>query len=275
MTEPRIGFIGAGNMATSLIGGLLASGQSPDLLLAADRDEGQRQALQRNHGIEALDSNLALAERVQVLILAVKPQVLKTVCTELQQTVRTRRPLILSIAAGIRTHQIERWLDHPAAIVRAMPNTPALIGCGASALYANAQVDPVQRAQAQRILAAAGMTVWLDDEEQLDLVTALSGSGPAYFFLFMETLAAAATDLGLPAGIARQLTLQTALGAARMAVESQDDLALLRRKVTSPGGTTERGIQAMQEGGIQALALDTLRAAHTRAIELAQQYEEA
>lgn len=275
MTEPRLGFIGAGNMATSLISGLLASGQPHDHLLAADRDEGQRQALRQKYAIEVLDSNAMLAERAQVLILAVKPQSLKAVCAELQQILQANKPLIISIAAGIRIRQLEHWLGYPAAIVRAMPNTPALIQCGASALYANAQVDPAQREQANRILAAAGMTVWLDDEEQMDMVTALSGSGPAYFFLFMETLMAAAAELGLPADIARQLTLQTALGAARMAIEGNDDLTTLRRRVTSPGGTTERGIQAMEAAGIYRLARNTLLAAHQRAIELSQQFEEA
>jgi pyrroline-5-carboxylate reductase len=275
MTESRIGFIGAGNMATSLISGLLASGHTHDHLLAADQDEGQRQALRQKYAIEVLNSNIMLAERVDVLILAVKPQSLKSVCTELQQALPVNQSLIISVAAGIRIRQIERWLGHPAAIVRAMPNTPALIQCGASALYANAQVDPAQREQANRILMAAGMTVWLDHEEQMDMVTALSGSGPAYFFLFMEALMAAAAELGLPAAIARQLTLQTALGAARMAIEGNDELTTLRRKVTSPGGTTERGIQAMEAAGIHSLARATLLAAHQRAIELSQQFEEA
>jgi pyrroline-5-carboxylate reductase len=275
MTEPQVAFIGAGNMATSLISGLLASGHMHDHLLAADQDEGQRQALRQKYAIEVLDSNIMLAERADVLILAVKPQSLKAVCAELQQTLQANKPLIISIAAGIRIRQLEHWLSYPAAIVRAMPNTPALIQCGASALYANAQVDPAQRAQANRILMAAGVTVWLDHEEQMDMVTALSGSGPAYFFLFMEALMAAADELGLPTTIARQLTLQTALGAARMAIEGNDDLRTLRRKVTSPGGTTERGIQAMEAAGIQSLARATLLAAHQRAIELSQQFEEA
>ena len=218
---------------------------------------------------------LAMAAVADVVVLAVKPQVLKPVATALAEAVQKRRPLIISIAAGVRTPAIARWLGGEVALVRAMPNTPALVASGATALYATAAVSPAQRALAESILRAVGLTLWLEDEAQMDAVTALSGSGPAYFFLVMEALEEAAVNgLELPRDIARLLTLQTAFGAAKMALESAEDMATLRARVTSPGGTTERAVEVLENGRLRALFAAALAAARQRSIEIAERLGE-
>ncbi len=204
-------------------------------------------------------------------MLAVKPQVIRTVASEISAAVQARHPLIISIAAGIRSADLDRWLGGNTAVVRCMPNTPALVQSGATALIANARVSDEQRNLAESILRAVGLTLWLDDEQLMDAVTALSGSGPAYFFLIMEALQAAGVQLGLPEQTAQLLTLQTAFGAAKMALESDEDAATLRRRVTSPGGTTERALQTLENGGLRELIARALTAARDRSRELADQ----
>ncbi len=259
-------------MAASLIAGLLGRGHPARCLRAADPVPDQRLALTQAHGIAVFADNDQATKDADVVVLAVKPQVLRTVCQGLAAAWAGQpTPLIISIAAGIRSTDIQRWLGGQATVVRAMPNTPALLGAGATALYASSQVTIAQRQQAENILQAAGVTVWLLQEDEMDLVTALSGSGPAYFFLVMESLAAAATELGLAADTAALLTRQTALGAARMAIETGEDLPTLRRRVTSPGGTTECGVAALEQGQLRALLKQTLVAAQTRSKELAEQ----
>jgi len=247
MTQQTIGFIGAGNMARSLAGGLLANGWARADLVVSDPDPQQRQAIETTLGLRTYASNSDCAAHAQVLVLAVKPQVLKSVARDLAASVQAKKPLVISIAAGVRTEAIERWLGGGLAVVRAMPNTPALVGSGASGLYANARVGPEQRDLAEALLRAVGVAVWLDREDLLDAVTAVSGSGPAYFFLFIEALEAAAMHAGLDRATARLLTLQTAYGAAKMALESGEEPAQLRRRVTSPGGTTEQAIKVMEQ----------------------------
>jgi len=206
------------------------------------------------------------------VILAVKPQSIKEVALELADSVAQSRALVISIAAGIRATSLRGWLGEQAAIVRAMPNTPALVQSGATALYANPAVNEAQRSIAESILRAVGMTLWIDDETMMDPVTALSGSGPAYFFLFMEALQSAGCKLGLPSETARLLVLQTAFGAAKMALESSEDAASLRRRVTSPGGTTERALEVLQEQEFEARILKALQAAAERSRELADEF---
>jgi len=269
--DATIAFIGAGNMARSLIGGLLHSGYDRQHLLATDPDEGARRQLTSTLGIAALADNAEAARQADVIVLAVKPQQLQAVCRELADAVQQRRPLIVSIAAGIRSHDIDRWLGGGMAIVRAMPNTPALVGSGASGLYANDAVSPEQKERAENILRAVGITVWVPKETLLDAVTAVSGSGPAYFFLFMEALSEAGERLGLKADDARLLTLQTALGAARMAMESEEPFATLRKKVTSPGGTTEAALKVFAREGCGEIIDQAVQAACHRAHELAEQ----
>ncbi len=268
MHDIHIGFIGGGNMARSLIGGLLADGYAPERLHVADPNADATAALASQFGIQISQDNQSLLNDCEVVLLAVKPQTLKQVCTALD-TGAHAGTLFISIAAGIRSGDIDRWLGGGRALVRTMPNTPALVQSGATALYATPRVSPAQRDRAESILRAVGLTLWLDDEAQMDAVTALSGSGPAYFFLVMEAMERAGHELGLSSEAARLLTLQTALGAAKMALESDDSAAELRRRVTSPGGTTERAVQCLQAGGLETLFTDALRAARDRAVALA------
>lgn len=263
-----IGFIGGGNMARSLIGGLIRAGYPANALSVADPNESIRSALATDFGIQATTDNQQIADQCDVVVLAVKPQVLKDVATTLR-TGQRQHQLFLTVAAGIRTTSLDNWLGSDTPIVRAMPNTPALVQSGATGLFANSQVSDAQRDLAESIMRAAGLVQWVEDENQMDAVTALSGSGPAYLFLVMEAMEKAAQNLGLPAETARLLTLQTAFGAAKLALEIEEDPAILRKNVTSPGGTTERAIQVLQQEGLEDVFNKALRAARDRAQELA------
>ncbi len=271
MQNFNVGFIGGGNMARSLIGGLISNGFSADRIGVTDPDEEKRARLAADFGVRAWDNNTQLAKEVDVLVLAVKPQTMRAVAEELATTVLQSQPLVLSIAAGIRIVDLERWLGGECAVVRAMPNTPALVASSATALYANERVDELQRERAESILRAVGLALWLDDEASMDTVTALSGSGPAYFLLVMEIMEETAVSLGLEPETARLLTLQTAFGTAKMALESSEDAATLRHHVTSPGGTTEQAIRVLEEGGLWELFHQALSAARERSQELANQ----
>jgi len=268
MSDSDIGFVGGGNMATSLIGGLVADGTPPGSIRVSDPDTARINALVERFGVQASADNAEVAARCATVVLAVKPQIMGTVVRELAPALAEHAPLLVSIAAGVREADINRWAGGDMAIVRTMPNTPALVGCGATALYANAEVDAGQRERAETILKAVGITIWVDDEGQLDAVTALSGSGPAYYFLLMEIMQATGEAMGLDAEAARRLTLQTALGAARIANENDEPPAVLRERVTSPGGTTERALVTMREGGIDKVVADGIRGARQRSIEL-------
>ncbi|WP_152219491.1 pyrroline-5-carboxylate reductase [Pseudomonas sp. SCB32] len=274
MSSTRIAFIGAGNMAASLIGGLRAKGVAAADIRASDPGAEQRAKIAAEHGIEVVESNASAASGADVVVLAVKPQVMKDVCQALAPAL-SGNALIVSIAAGIPCASLERWLGavdgRPRAIVRCMPNTPALVGLGASGLYANASVSAAQREQAEKLLSAVGIALWLDAEKQIDAVTAVSGSGPAYFFLLMEAMTAAGEKLGLSREVAGQLARQTALGAAQMATTSDVDPAELRRRVTSPNGTTEAAIKTFQANGFEALVEKAVGAADHRSAELAEQ----
>jgi pyrroline-5-carboxylate reductase len=269
MSNTRIAFIGAGNMATSLIGGLRAQGVDAALIRASDPGAEQRAKVAAEHGIELFADNAQAIEGADVVLIAVKPQMMKAVCEALRPSLKPNQ-LVVSIAAGITCASMNKWLgEHP--IVRCMPNTPALLRQGVSGLYATARVSSEQREQAGQLLSAVGIVLWLDDEKQLDAVTAVSGSGPAYFFLLIEAMTAAGEKLGLPRETAAQLTLQTALGAALMATGSDVDAAELRRRVTSPAGTTEAAIKSFQAGGFEALVETALTAAAHRSAEMAEQ----
>ncbi|MNZ31987.1 Pyrroline-5-carboxylate reductase [compost metagenome] len=269
MSNIRIAFVGAGNMAASLIGGLRAQGVPASNLRASDPGAEQRAKIAAEHGIEVFEDNASAVKDADVVVLAVKPQVMKQVCEPLAAHLSAGQ-LIVSIAAGIPCASLERWLG-ARPIVRCMPNTPALVGLGASGLYANAQVSAEQRGQAEHLLSAVGIALWLDEEKQIDAVTAVSGSGPAYFFLLMEAMTAAGEKLGLSRDVAARLTLQTALGAAKMAVDSDVEPAELRRRVTSPNGTTEAAIKSFQANGFEGLVEQALGAADHRSAELAEQ----
>jgi pyrroline-5-carboxylate reductase len=270
MNYPTLAFIGGGNMARSLISGLLQDGWAAEKICVADPDNVQLDSVRALHSaIVTSTDNQRVAEMAEVIVLAVKPQILHTVAASLQATVQQHKPLIVSIAAGIRAADINRWLGGNLAIVRCMPNTPALVRSGATGLFANNAVGETQHALAESLLRAVGITVWVEHEALLDAVTALSGSGPAYFFLIMEAMQEAAEQLGLPADDARLLTLQTALGAAKLAMESSEPPAVLRRRVTSKGGTTERAIATLESGELRELFAAALTAAAARATELA------
>ncbi len=274
MNQSTIAFIGGGNMARSLIGGLVADGYPPERIHVADPDAERRLALASDFGVTVTARNLEATEGASGLVLAVKPQVIRQVAEELAATVQRQGTVVISIAAGIREPDLNRWLGGEAAVVRTMPNTPSLVRSGATALYANARVSAEQKELAEALLRSVGVVQWLDEEALMDAVTAVSGSGPAYFFLLMELMEDAGTKLGLPRETARLLTLETALGAARMALESDDEPQTLRRRVTSPGGTTERAISTLEEGDIRDLLERAIRAAAKRAGELGKQLGE-
>lgn len=273
MKNRTLVFIGAGNMATALIKGLIADGTPASSIIAADPDSAKRESMAASLGVRTLDDNQAAAAEADVLLLAVKPQMMQQVLNEMGTSVLDAQPLVISIAAGIQTHHISHWINDQQgkiAIIRTMPNTPAMLQTGATALFANQAVSDEQHNLAERIMRAVGLTRWIEDESQMDAVTALSGSGPAYYFLLMEAMEKAAQSLGLSEENAHLLTLQTALGAARMAIEAEDSPASLRAKVTSPGGTTEQAIRTFQEGGFQQLVTDALKAAHDRSVSLSE-----
>lgn len=270
MKNNKIAFVGGGNMARSLVGGLIADGYQARNIWVSDPNVTQRDALQQAFLIQTTAVNQEAVAHADVVIFAVKPQSLKIAAEDIASTLQKKKPLIISIVAGIREPTLSTWLGGHHAIVRAMPNTPAMVGSGATALYANSQVSQQQHNLAESIMRAVGLAVWIDDEAHMDIVTALSGSGPAYFFLVMESLEKAACDLGLPADTARLLTLQTAYGAAKIALESSESTATLRMHVTSPGGTTEQAIKVLQEKHAQELFSAALLAAYHRSQELAE-----
>jgi pyrroline-5-carboxylate reductase len=265
----NISFIGGGNMARSLIGGLMQNHYPIDSFCVVDPNPDARAQLEQTFGVHTqsqVDANLAFAD---VLLLAVKPQVLKQVCAQIAPHLGTNSPLVISIVAGIEASTIDKWLGGDVSIVRAMPNTPALIGEGASALFANERVKPEQKQIAQEILDAVGISVWVDAEALLNVVTAVSGSGPAYFFKVMEIMLKWARMSGLSDDASRSLVLHTALGAATMALKSDHEVDELRRQVTSKGGTTEAALNCFQTEGLIQTIEHGLQAAHERAQSLA------
>ena len=264
MTD-HIAFIGGGNMARSLIGGLIAEGRAPASIHVAEPVATLRDALQADFGVSAFDSGTAAVDDASTWVFAVKPQVMRSVCESLAGQAQAQRPLVISIAAGITGSQLDRWLGGGMAVVRTMPNTPALLGAGVTGLHASAHVDAAGRAFAETLLAAAGKTVWIEDEGLMDAVTALSGSGPAYVFLLAEAMIEAGIAEGLPADAARTLALQTILGAARMLTEDDaPDAAELRRRVTSPNGTTQAAIESFEASGFRSLVAAAIHAARER-----------
>jgi len=271
MNEKTIAFIGGGNMAASLIGGLISDGYQARKIGVSDPDQAKLNHLKAQYGISISSNNDDLIAQADIVVLAVKPQMMKAVITQFDSAIQIKDPLIISIAAGIREIDILQWLGNPQmALVRTMPNTPATVQCGATALHASPNVSAEQKELAESVMRAVGMTLWVDQEKDLDAVTALSGSGPAYFFLFMEAMEKSASKLGLDPDTARLLTLQTAFGAAKMALECPEDTHTLRTNVTSPGGTTEQAINTLQAGGLEALIDDALKAAYTRSFELSE-----
>jgi pyrroline-5-carboxylate reductase len=271
MNTKKIGFIGAGNMASSLINGLIASGQAPSQLWASDTNQDTLHTLAEKLKINVSTDNNSLVNEVDVLVLAVKPQILRLVAEAIADTVKSNNVLIVSIAAGISQSSLTEWLGNNCAIVRCMPNTPALVQTGATALHANSRVSDEQKNLAENILRSVGISLWVDHESELDAVTAVSGSGPAYFFLLMEAMEKAALELGLDENTARLLIQQTALGAAKIALESDETSEQLRQKVTSAGGTTEQAIKTFEENDFSQLVSKALHAARDRSVEMSKE----
>lgn len=268
MNTQHIGFIGGGNMAGSLIGGLVSSGYPANKITVADLDAEKLVHLSDTFGVNVEQDASVLALDVDILVLAVKPQHMQVATEAVRQAVQQKKPVVVSIAAGIRIEVLRRWVGGDLPIVRCMPNTPALVKTAATGLFANEQVSENQKDQVESLLGAVGVTVWVNAESELDVVTALSGSGPAYFFMMMEALEAAAVNAGLDPQTAQLLTQETALGAAKMALASSESTAVLRQRVTSPGGTTERALGVMNERGLANIFQEALLAAKDRSIEL-------
>lgn len=262
-------FVGGGNMAAALLGGLIGKGHAPADIRVVEIQAEARARLAAQFGVACVDSVAAAAPLGEVVVLAVKPQQMRAAAQALQP--HLERELVITIAAGIRLVDLSRWLGGYATLVRCMPNTPALIGAGITGLYANDAVGAGQRALAETILGAVGATLWVPQESQLDPVTAISGSGPAYVFYFIEALQQAAQEMGFSAADAKKLAVETFVGTARLAAQSAESVAVLRERVTSKGGTTERALASMDADRVKDLIVRALHAANQRAHELGEQ----
>ena len=270
MSNNRVGFIGGGNMTRAIAGGLLASGIAGSDIAIAEPSSEQRQNLAEElPGIEITADNSAVAAEANCLVLALKPQVLAHVCRELAAVAQTNKPLIVSIAAGIRSSDIDTWLGGGLAVVRVMPNQPALLRLGVSALFANDQVSDDDRRVATTIMSAVGKVVQVATEADIDAVTAISGSGPAYFYLLIDVLVSTAKNLGLDERAARTLATETAVGAAALAADSDEAIDQLIARVRSPGGTTAAALDSLEQQGVRDIFATALIAARDRATELA------
>lgn len=268
----RIAFIGGGHMTTSLVGGLRSRGLAAQDLCVSDPVAGQRERLAREFGVRTTHDNAEAVRDAELVVLAVKPQDMAAAAHSIAGELAMRRRIVVSIAAGIRIAHLTRWLGAGVPVVRTMPNRPALIGAGITAACAGPGVEPGERSAVERVLSSAGQLVWLDDESLMDAVTAVSGSGPAYFFLLIEALEDAGTALGLPRPTARALAVHTALGAGRMAAEGSDPPAMLREQVTSKGGTTAAALAVLEDADLRGLVAEAVAAAARRSAELADQF---
>lgn len=262
----KITFLGGGNMATALIGGLLNNGFPANEIAVIEINEENRANLERSFSIRAHAKADAAALSCDALLLAVKPQHMREACIPLQPFIDQQ--LVISVAAGLRLSDLSRWLGGHDRLIRAMPNTPALIGAGVTGLYALPGVSEAERLGAERIMHAVGSTVWVNEESQIDALTAISGSGPAYVFLFIEALQQAAVELGFSPKQVRQLSIETVLGAAKLASMSEEPASVLRERVTSKGGTTEAALREMAERGLKEAVVAGVKAARARGAEL-------
>jgi pyrroline-5-carboxylate reductase len=266
--QDTVAFVGGGHMARSLLTGMVANGVDPQSIRVADPVPALRDALLADFGVQVFTDNVDAVEDAGVWILGVKPQLMRAVCESLAPRAQRARPLVVSVAAGVTSLQLDRWLGGDLPIVRAMPNAAAVLGAGVTGLYANHQVDAAGCRRAERLLWASGETVWVTDEAKMDAVTAVSGSGPAYLFLLAEAMIDAALAEGLPADVAHGLVVQTLLGSARMLSEEHATAAELRRRVTSPQGTTEAAMHVLVGGGFPALVERAIHASRTRGRQL-------
>ena len=263
-----IAFIGGGNMASCIIGGMIANGFSAQDIIVSEPGEQSRLRLEDTYGLTTLTDNQTATKQADLIVLAVKPQIMRNVTIDLAPALGANA-VVVSIAAGIPLGALQAWLGADTAIVRAMPNTPAMLLEGATGLFANQHVDPAKRDLVTTIFQAIGYACWVETEAQIDAVIAVSGSGPAYFFRIIEIMQKVGQELGLPEQIARELSLQTALGSARMATESGTGAGQLREQVTSPGGTTQAALNTFEQLGLEATFREAMRSALNRAEEMA------
>jgi|TARA_B110000881_G_C18505973_1_gene479571 pyrroline-5-carboxylate reductase len=270
---PHIAFIGAGNMAQAILKGMLAAGYPQEKISASGRTQSKVDILAAQTGIHTSTDNLAVCQQADVIVLGVKPAMMGDLVKSIAPAVDPTKQLIVSIAAGVLADSIETWLGKKMPIVRCMPNTPSLVGHGAAGLFATGNVSAVQKTTATTIMQSVGLALWVESEEHIDAVTAVSGSGPAYYFLMMEAMMTGAQELGLSAQVAQQLVLQTAIGAAQMAQQSDQTPEQLRIAVTSPKGTTEQALNTFNKGGFSALCGQAMTAAYHRSKELAQLFK--
>jgi pyrroline-5-carboxylate reductase len=268
----KAAFVGGGNMGGALIKGLIARGLPPQDIGVGEAVQARRIALADELGVHVTADNREAIHGADLVVLAVKPQDMATTVQPLAEVLAQRKPLVLSIAAGIRVADIESWCGAGVPVVRAMPNRPALNGAGATAMYASPGLSAAHRALAEQVSDAVGTTVWVAEEDALDVVTALSGSGPAYFFLLAELITDAAVNLGLERRSAQELAIQTLFGSGRMARDSDGDLARLRAEVTSKGGTTEAAVRAFDAANLRGIVASALKAATDRGREMARTY---
>ena len=264
----KITFFGGGNMANALIGGLINKGFPVNEMAVIDINAETRGNLEQKFGIRCFAEAKTEALCCDALLLAVKPQQMREVCTSLRPFLK--KQLVISVAAGLRLADLSRWLGGYTKLIRAMPNTPALIGSGVTGLYALPSVTEAERLGAERIMSAVGSAVWVNEESQINAITAISGSGPAYVFLFIEALQQAAAEFGFSAKQARQLSIETVLGAAKLATLSSESASVLRERVTSKGGTTEAALKVMTKLGLKEAIIAGTKAANTRGGELAE-----
>jgi pyrroline-5-carboxylate reductase len=272
MTNQYLAILGGGNMGRALIGGMLRRGTRPEHITVGESSPAAREALSAEFGVQSTADNAAAVEPASVIVLAVKPQIAGAVLAPLQPALQRARPVVISIAAGIRLEALESWCGAGVPVVRAMPNRPAFVGAGATGLFAPASLAGAHREVAERVMQAVGEVIWVAAEDDLDVVTALSGSGPAYFFLLAELLTQGAIDLGLEPEAARRLAIATLHGAGQLAHAGDGDLARMRAEVTSKGGTTEAAVKAFEAADLRGSVARALEAAVRRSRELAAQF---
>jgi pyrroline-5-carboxylate reductase len=269
MINNKVGFIGGGNMARAIAGGLLRGGMHATDVFLSEPREAQRELLRRElYGVQVTEDNHRVARECEVLVFAVKPQILKAVCTDLAESVQASVPLIISIAAGPRVDDIDAWLGSNLSVVRVMPNQPALIDQGVSALYANARTSDASRRLSEAILSAVGQVVWVTEERDIDSVTAVSGTGPAYFYMLIDTMIQAAIDFGLNEETARVLAVETARGASALAATETESMSSMIDRVRSPGGTTQAALECLDAADVRGIFSRAIEAARARAEEL-------
>ena len=272
MISDKVGIVGGGNMARAIAGGLLRGGMHATDLLVSEPLPEQCDLLRKElFGAQVTENNRTVAQSADILLFAVKPQILQPVCRDLRAEVQRRKPLIMSIAAGPRIEDISDWLGGNLSIVRVMPNQPALIDQGISAMFANERTDTGGRAQAETVMSAVGEAVWLQRESQMDAVTAVSGTGPAYFYLLIDIMIRSAETLGIDPETAHKLAVQTARGATSLAVAEQESMTSLIERVRSPGGTTKAAFDVLEPAGVRGIFAEAIEAANNRAIELSQE----